>query len=321
MAVPTFKDELDDLPVTTAAATAATAAAPATAPAPAAKSAITVEDDDDPKAVKKTAAAEELEDLTVDFGDRELMKKTGMLERIRPEKGKAVRFALLTDFVKARMSWTHFIDKKGSYRCLGDKIRRTPQFKCVTCGGVVVTSETRPTKTCKCTTPFPGDPEFPAYCCKKLKEDPERTFVALVVYYKNANPEDGGYEKGTPIQWEIRYVQLTAPNYRSISRLIEEEVVDPSGQTRPGTAVDMDIVMIHADKAFGYEFHKKAARPKFRQNPELFAEVVEKLKPFLDGVKLDGRLGRKVTDLEMKALIASLGPGAEDAKLGDVESL
>ena len=116
-------------------------------------------------------------------------------------------------------------------------------------------------------------------------------------------------------------MQLTEANYRSVSRLIEEEVVESSGATRPGTVNDMDIVMIHADKAFGYEFHKKAARPKFRQNPELFAEVKEKIKPFLDGVRLNGRLGRTATDLEMKALISTLGPGAEDAKLGDVESL
>lgn len=296
MAVPTFKDELDDLPaIKTTPAVAATAAASA----PAATKAVALEDDDDPKtAIKssKAAATDEVEDLSVDFGDRDLMKKTGLLERLRPEKGKAVRFAMLTDFVKARMAYTHFIDKKGTYRCLEDKLKRKKREQ-------------------------GGDPEAQGYCCKKLKEDAERTFVALVVYYKNANAEDGGYEKGVTIEWEIRYVQLSSANFRSISRLIEEEVVDPNGQTRPGTVNDMDIVMIHADKAFGYEFHKKAARPKFRSNPELLAEVTEKLKPFLDGTKLDARLGRIVTDLEMKALIASLGPGAEDAKLGDVEQL
>lgn len=296
MAVPTFKDELDDLPTTPKVTPAATAAAPAQAAAAPAK-AITVEDDDDKASMKKgAAAADDSEDLSVDFGDRELMKKTGLLERLRPEKGKAVRFALLTDFVKARSAFTHFIDKKGTYRCLVDKLKRTKKDA-------------------------GGDPDAEGFCCKKLKEEAERLFVALVVYYKNANPEDGGYEKGAVIDWELRYVQLTVANFRSISRLIEEEVVDPNGTARPGTVNDMDIVMIHADKAFGYEFHKKAARPKFRQNPELLAEVIEKLKPFLDGTKLDARLGRKVTDLEMKALIASLGPGAEDAKLGDVESL
>ena len=292
-----FTDELDDLPVTKPVAAAATA----TAAAPAAKNAATLEEDDakpskKPAAATAAAASTEEDDLTVDFGDRELMKKTGLLERLRPEKGKVVRFAMLTDFVKARMAFTHFIDKKGTYRCLADKIRRTKVEQ-------------------------GGNPDAEGYCCKKLKEDAERLFVALVVFYKNANTEDGGLEKGQPLDWELRYVQLTHSNFRGISRLIEEEVVDPSGATRPGTVNDMDIVMSHADKAFGYEFHKKAARPRFRSNPELLAEVKEKLKPFLDGTKLEARLGKTVTELEMKALISGLAAGAEDAKLGDVESL
>ena len=122
MAVPTFKDELDDLPVTPKAT-----ATPAAAATSAVKT-ITVEDEDDGKAaIVKTAksGADDVEDLSVDFGDRELMKKTGLLERLRPEKGKAVRFAMLTDFIKARSAFTHFIDKKGTFRCLVDKLKRT----------------------------------------------------------------------------------------------------------------------------------------------------------------------------------------------------
>ena len=314
-----FQDELDDLPVTKTAPAKATAA--------------TLEEDDDPKAaMKKTttatatataaAPAGDDEDLAVDFGDRELMKKTGLLERLRPEKGKVVRFAMLTDFVKAQMAYTHYIDKKGTYRCMVDKLKRTPPTKCFTCGLVAVDDKAKGlVKACKCPTPVFGDPEAEGFCCKKLKEASERQFVALVVYYKNAGTEDGGLEKGVPLDWEIRYVQLTSANFRSISRLIEEEVIDPSGQTRPGTVNDMDIVMSHADKAFGYDFHKKAARPRFRQNPELLAEVKEKIKPYLDGAKLKNRLGRTVTDLEFKALLSSLAAGSEDAKLGDVESL
>jgi hypothetical protein len=312
-----FQDELDDLPVTKA------AAAPV-------KSAATMEEEDDPKAsMKKTSAsasaapaAGDDEDLTVEFGDRELMKKTGLLERLRPEKGKVVRFALLTDFVKAQMAFTHYIDKKGTYRCMVDKLKRTPIHKCFTCGKVAIDDPQKGfKKECVCPTSIFGDPDAEGFCCKKLKEASERQFVALAVYYKNAGTEDGGLEKGVALDWEIRYVQLTQANFRAISRLIEEEVVDPSGQTRPGTVNDMDIVMSHADKAFGYEFHKKAPRPRFRQNPELLAEVKEKLKPYLDGVKLKNRLGRTVTDLEFKALLSSLAAGSEDAKLGDVESL
>lgn len=276
-----FKDELDDLPVST------TTAAPA-----AAKPAL--EDEEDPKAAlaatkaSTKAVAEddgEAEDLSVDFGDKELMKKDG-LERVRPEKGKAVRFAILGEFIKARMAYTHYIEKKGTFRCLADRIKRAKKDQ-------------------------GGDPQAQGYCCGKLKEDAEPTIVALVLFYKNADPETGRYEKGAVLDWDIRYVQLTKANFQSISRLPEEDQ----------TVNDIDIVMTRNNRAFGYDFTKIASRARWKINPELVAEVKEKVKPYLDGKKLDGRLGKKVTELEMKALISSLSAGAEDAKLGDVESL
>jgi hypothetical protein len=294
-----FKDELDDLPSTPKAATATAK--------------VTVEDDDDKAGMKpaSAAASEEVEDLAVDFGDKELMKRGDGLDRVRPEKGKAVRFALLTEFLKAQMAYTHFIDKKGTYRCLVDKIRRTSPKKCVSCSGVVIVDELHPTKTCKCATPLLGNPDATGYCCKKLGESSEPTIVALVVHYTNADPKEGGYEKGASIDWAIGYVQLTKANFQAISRLPEEEQA----------VHNIDVVMMHANRAFGYEFHKKSSRPRWKANPELMAEVKERLKPLLDGKKVGMRLGRKVSELEMKALIASLGPGAEDAKLGDVENL
>lgn len=300
-----FKDELDDLPVTGQAAATPAAAKPA------------LEDEEDPKAAlaatKKpvAAAGEDEEDLSVDFGDKQLMTRGDGLERVRPEKGKAVRFAILGEFVKARMAFTHFIDKKGTYRCLVDKIKRTPNFKCVTCGGIAVVTKEQPTITCKCPTPVIGDPNAEGYCCKKIKEGSEPTVVALVLFYKNADPESGRYEKGAILDWDIRYVQLTKSNFQAISRLPEEDQ----------TVNDIDVVMTHANRAFGYEFHKIASKARWKMNAELVAEVKERVKPYLDGKKLDNRLGRKVTDLEMKALISSLTAGAEDAKLGDVESL
>ena len=279
MAVPTFKDELDDLPSTPKAAASATTT-------------VTVEDDDEKAGMKPaaTAASEDIEDLAVEFGDKELMKRGDGLDRVRPEKGKAVRFALLTEFVKAQMAYTHFIDKKGTYRCLVDKERRTPREK-------------------------GGNPDASGYCCRKMGEPSEPLIVALVVFYTNADPIEGGYAKVDgkypPIDWSIGYVQLTKANFQAISRLPEEEQA----------VSDIDIVMMHANRAFGYDFHKKSSKPRWKANPELIAEVKEKLKPLLDGKKLGMRLGRKVSELEMKALIASIGPGAEDAKLGDVESL
>lgn len=291
MAVPTFKDELDDLPVAKPAAAEGEVVATATpaAATPAAATTVTVEDDDDKagmKPAKAAASEEEIEDLSVDFGDKELMKRGDGLERLRPEKGKAVRFAILGEFLKARMAYTHFIDKKGTYRCLVDKIKRMAKDK-------------------------GGNPDASGYCCNKLKEASEPTICVLVVHYKNADPIEGGYEKGAIIDWDIKYVQLTKSNFQAISRLPEEEQ----------SVNDIDVVMMHANRAFGYEFHKKSSKPRWKANPALIEEVKEKIKPYLDGKKIDGKLGRKVTDLEMKALISSLAAGSEDAKLGDVESL
>jgi hypothetical protein len=315
MAVPTFKDELDDLPINAAAATPVATAEPATATtaAPAQPTVVHVveEEDDDKAGMKPAKAAEDEEDLSVDWGDKELMKRGDGLDRLRPEKGKAVRFAILGEYIKAHMSYTHFIDKKGTYRCLVDKIKRANPKRCMVCKGVVVTDDANPKKTCTCAVPSPGNPDATGYCCKKLKENSEPTIVVLVVHYKNADPTEGGLEKGVAIDWDIKYVQLTKANFQAITRLPEEEQ----------TVNDVDIVMMHANRAFGYEFHKKSAKARWKTNPAWIAEVTEKVKPLLDGKKLDGKLGRKVTDLEMKALISSLAAGSEDAKLGDVESL
>jgi len=144
-----------------------------------------------------------------------------------------------------------------------------------------------------------------------LKEPSEPLVVGLVVHYKNADPIEGGLEKGVMIDWDIKYVQLSKANFQSISRLPEEEQ----------TVNDVDLIMMHTNRPFGYEFHKKSAKARWKTNPAWIAEVTEKVKPLLDGKKLDGKLGRKVSDLEMKALISSLAAGSEDAKLGDVENL
>lgn len=177
-------DELDALPTTNTTAPEAT-----DAPTTEAEAAVDEETPAPKAAAKKTAAVDE-DDLDVDFGDQKVMAKGDGLNRIRAEKGKVVRFALLP-FLKAKKANSHFVeakDKKGTFRCL------------------------KPTK----------EGEIP-YCCAKLEEEGMLHVVSLAVLYTNADPKTGKYLAGAPIEWEVGYVDLSRSNYRSVSNLAPEE--------------------------------------------------------------------------------------------------
>lgn len=187
--MPTFDDELDDVVKPQPAKQAAPASTPAAATKAAAKPAVEDIEDDVPKqAAKPAAAPAEDEDLDVDFGDKKIMAKGDGLNRIRAEKNKVVRFALL-DFIKPKSAKSHFVeakDKKGTFRCLtkGDDL---------------------------------------GYCCTKLGEDGQLHVVALALLYTNADASTGGLEKGVVPEWEIGYVDLSRSNFRSVSNLAPEE--------------------------------------------------------------------------------------------------
>src|SRR5579863_519497 len=292
---PAEDDELSEVKpqAQKAQAAAATAAAPAAAkPKPTAVSEDEL-DEPTPKAAsagkggKATAAADE-DDLDVDFGDEKLATRPNMLNRCRPsEKGRAVRFALLP-FIKPKSAKNHFVDLPGK------KL------------------------TARCLTPN-NSPDA-GYCCAKLGEDGELHVAALVVRYTNADTKTGGYEKGAVIEWEIQYVDLTRSNYRAVSHLIDELVED-----NPNISVyDIDIVMQHdPDRAFGYQFKRIAQKARWKQNPQLVEEVKQAAEKFTkdDGKILKGRLGKKLTLQEWKALLAGQSAGAEEARLDDVEDL
>ena len=57
----------------------------------------------------------------VDFDDESVLASLEGLEQLKPAKGQAVRFALLTKIVKMKMAFIHFIqvgDKKHAVKCL-----------------------------------------------------------------------------------------------------------------------------------------------------------------------------------------------------------
>ncbi len=298
---PAEDDELSEVkPVQKAqpAAATATAAAPAAAkPKPAA---VVEEELDEPapkaaaggagKGTKAaaTAAAGDEDDLDVEFGDEKLATRPNMLNRCRPaEKGRAVRFALLP-FIKPKSAKNHFVELPGK------KL------------------------TARCLTPN-NSPDA-GYCCAKLGEDGELHVAALVIRYTNADVKTGGYEKGAVIEWEIQYVDLTRSNYRAVSHLIDELQED-----NPNISVyDIDIVMQHdPDRAFGYQFKRIAQKARWKQNPALMKEVEEAAQKFIkdDGKILKGRLGKKLTLQEWKAMLQGQSAGAEEARLDDVEDL
>src|SRR5271157_3278726 len=299
---PAEDDELSEVkPVQKAQAAAATTTATSSAAAPAAakKHHVVEEELDEPKAATggaagkggkgtTAAAAGDEDDLDVEFGDEKLATRPNMLNRCRPaEKGKAVRFALLP-FIKPKSAKNHFVELPGK------KL------------------------TARCLTP--GNSPDAGYCCAKLGEDGELHVAALVIRYTNADTKTGGYDKGAVIEWEVQYVDLTRSNYRAVSHLIDEMVED-----NPNVSVyDIDIVMKHdPDRAFGYQFQRISQKARWKQNPELVAEVKAAAEKFTkeDGKILKGRLGKKLTLQEWKALLSGVAAGAEEARLDDVEDL
>lgn len=153
-----------------------------------------------------------------------------------------------------------------------------------------------------------------------MGEDGELHVAALVVRYTNADSKTGGYEKGAVIEWEVQYVDLTRSNYRAVSHLIDELIED----NPTITVYDIDIVMQHdPDRAFGYQFKRIAQKARWKQNPQLVEEVRLAADKFTkdDGKILKGRLGKKLTLPEWKALLSGVAAGAEEAKLDDVEDL
>jgi hypothetical protein len=225
----------------------------------------------------------------IDFQDEKVMSLSEGLDRLRPDKGAAVRFSILPkDWLKPKMARTHYIEKKGTYICLSTK-------------------------------------EHQAICCDKL-EPSSVTIIAPVLHYTNANHKDGKYVKaadGTipPIHWEIKYVQLSLTNYRDISMLVPEE--EEGSNDAKKTVSDIDIIMTHkgANK-IGYQFTSPGMPARWRKNAELVAEVERAFEKYKDGKKMSSRLGKAVSAEEMKIIIAgSKATDAESANLDDVEEL
>jgi hypothetical protein len=303
MALQTFEDdELTDIKAPATAATVATAAptatstSAATAPAQAKATATATDDfeDETSKPVVKTAAkTTKKEDSEsgihdTDFGDEKIHIRAGQLERVRPDKGKAKRFAFIPkSVVPMKSAKVHFVEtgtgkevKKGRYRCLGLIGDETQQF-----------------------------------CCAKLEKDGEIHVAALVLEYTNADSTTGKYVKGAdgtvpPIEWKLGFVDLSSFNMKQISKLPDEDQ----------SAYDIDLIMTHAEgRAFGYEFSRASNKARWLNNAEVSKEVLAAAERFKDGKTLIEKLGKKITPLEWKVLLS--GSGGEENKLENIDEL
>lgn len=120
-----------------------------------------------------------------EFGDQKLMYRGDGLDRLRPEKGAAVRFAIIP-YLKPKKGNNHYIDKKGTYRCASSE-------------------------------------EGEGACCKALGQ-PNLQIVAAVVHYTNAHGKTGKYAKEVEAtEYEVKYVTLSRTNFSDISSLVQED--------------------------------------------------------------------------------------------------
>lgn len=285
MAMQTFDDELDTVAVAPTATPQATPAAAAAAKtATVAPQAAPVEEDS-PK-----AAAADNESLDTDFDDKRVYDRPGQLNQIRPEKGKAVRFAFVPkEWIAPQTAKAHFVETGSGKEAKKLRVR--------------------------CLTPM-SDASAQAYCCQATEEDGEIGVVALVVHYTNANLVDGKYEKDATgnfpaVAFEIGFVRLSGFNMRQIKKLPDED----------SNPFSIDIVMTHADgRAFGYEFNRKSNVPRWTLDPTVAAAVKAAAQRFTDGKTLRSKLGQKMNEVEWKALLSGKKVGS-DAKLDNVEEL
>jgi hypothetical protein len=295
MQLQTFDDDFDNIQTapkttttqSTAAATAPAAAASAPAKStPPAKATAAAEEETTPKGT----TVDDNENLSTDFDDEKVYARPGQLNQVRPDKGKAVRFAFIPkEWVAPQSAKSHFVETGVGKEAKKLRVR--------------------------CLTPMGNEAEQ-GFCCVALEEDGDVSVCALVVHYTNADATTGKYEKDAtgnfpPVEFELGFIRLSGFNMRQIKKLPDED----------SNPFRIDIVMTHADgRAFGYEFNRRANVPRWTLDPEVAAKVKAAAQRFLDGKALRSKLGQKMNEIEWKELLSGKKVGG-DATLGNVEEL
>jgi hypothetical protein len=231
------------------------------------------------------------DDLNVDFGDEKVTSYSDGLDKVNPEKGKTIRCALATDIISPKAAYTHYIEtgeKKGNYRCL---------------------------------KPLKGNATGKEVCCAKLGDNYLYVVVPVVVY-TNAD-QKGSLPKDTPIEWKIGFLRIGRGLFRNIGDLPATLAAaeDAPADAKPLQPIDLDIRLSRLTNG-KWDVKALTKKARWRQNPEFVAEVKAAFAPFMDGKKLESKLGRKLDALQFKALIASQSGGnASEVDMSNIDEL
>jgi hypothetical protein len=151
----------------------------------------------------------------------------------------------------------------------------------------------------------------PSTCPVCLKGEASRLrIVCLGVKYTNADLKTGKLGNQKP-EYEVGWLCLSRANYSQITSLPEEG----------STVYDIDLKMGNSTRAFGYEFTVASSVAAYTKvgDEKVIAGLVA---PYLDGVDLAKKLGKKASAGELRAALSGVG-GIIDtsASLGDIEDL
>jgi hypothetical protein len=149
----------------------------------------------------------------------------------------------------------------------------------------------------------------PSLCPICLSGEVSRTrIVALAIKYANADGKTAKLGNLKPV-YEVGYVSLSRANYTQMTSILEEG----------STVYDVDFKMASAPRAFGFEFSIAASQAAYKKvNDE--AIIAELVAPYLDGIDLAKKLGKKANAGEMKTALNG-GVTADTAASLDIEDL
>jgi len=252
------------------------------------------DDEELPLSTKTSPTTLTTDDLDVEWGDQDAMSTTDGLDRITPADGCKVRCAVIeAGIVKTKMAWLHFITKpdgkKVTVRCHSKRDKKH-----------VITEM--------------GD------CCAKLNSDDDQkaqlNFAVLAVKYINADPKTGKYDKDAEgnqpvIRWELGWIKLSRAGFKAISELATED-------EKPH---EFDFTIAKRDNGIGYDYKRVSQKARYRADAKLLAEINEAAKKFADGVLLAKRLGKVISPVDLKALLAGKSAAKSGGTIDDVSDL
>jgi hypothetical protein len=139
--------------------------------------------------------------------------------------------------------------------------------------------------------------EKKAVCCSTGNPAKDR-FVGLIIAYDNCDKKSGKFATNeTKPVVAIKAIRLSRANYQDLNSIPEEDQ----------SIHDLDLKMYHdPSRSFGYRFGRVSSTPRWKMLPA--AEITALLEPFKDGVKLTSRLGKMLTEAELKAVVTGMSP-------------